>query len=110
MTTTKARADQNGQPEPKADTVHEQTEPNPLLTNQPPPQQVPQPNYEAQIRQVQAEARFWKKKYIEQMANHAQVVGALSQSFLAEEAMSQLASGNPEIAAKIAEMQAAQQG
>jgi hypothetical protein len=113
--TTTRKAPQNGQAttkpaEPQQNNHDPKT--NPLLTNQAPPPQAtvaaPEPRWKAEVKRLDEEAKFWKKKYIEQMMNHAQVMAALSQPFLQAEAMAQFSAGNPEVAAKLAELQAQQ--
>lgn len=113
-TTARSKGTQNGQAQAKAQAPqgnNHDPATNPLLTNQPPPQETaaaPEPNWKAEAKRLDQEAKFWKKKYIEQMMNHAQVTAALSQPFLQAEAMAQFTAGNPEVAAKLAELQAQQ--
>lgn len=111
-TTARSKPAQNGQPKAQAPQANNHDpETNPLLTNQAPPQETtaaPEPNWKAEAKRLDQEAKFWKKKYIEQMMNHAQVTAALSQPFLQAEAMAQFTAGNPEVAAKLAELQAQQ--
>jgi hypothetical protein len=105
MTTSKAKPDTNGTAEDSSPFAGA-SEPNPLLTNQaPPPRPQNVPDWEAEAKRLDSEARFWKTKYFEQLMHSSQVITALGQQFLTQEAMARMmGAGGPEAQAKIAAM------